>query len=97
MAKSSALSLDQLKRAVQIHEEIESLQAELAGLLSGSSPSGSGAKRGRKPGPAKVVEGDQPKATRKKGAKRTMSPEAREKIAAAQRRRWAKQKKAVKE
>ena len=35
------------------------------------------------------------KAPKEKKAKRTMSPEAREKIAAAQRKRWAKQKKAA--
>jgi len=33
------------------------------------------------------------KAPKEKKTKRTMSPEAREKIAAAQRKRWAKQKK----
>ncbi|MEQ1933843.1 MAG: hypothetical protein ABL962_08190 [Fimbriimonadaceae bacterium] len=32
-----------------------------------------------------------------KKTKRTMSPEAKEKIAAAQRKRWAKQKKAAKQ
>ena len=35
-----------------------------------------------------------PKKSQKRKKKRTMSPEAREKIAAAQRARWAKQKKA---
>jgi hypothetical protein len=85
MANTSTLSLDQLKRAVQIREEIERLESELSSLLGGSGGAPRG-KRGRKPG-----------STCKKGGKRVMSPEAREKIAAAQRRRWAKQKKAAKE
>ncbi|HYF37910.1 MAG TPA: hypothetical protein VD994_21590 [Prosthecobacter sp.] len=97
MAKTSTLSLDQLKRAVQIHEEIEKLQSELSGLLGGAAAAGGrGAKRGRKPALAAVEEGEA-KVARKKRGKRTMSAEAREKIAAAQRRRWAKQKKAAKE
>jgi hypothetical protein len=60
------------------------------------------ARRGRKPGsrnrkpvvvaPA-IAERDR---ARPANRKRTMSPEARAKIAAAQRARWAKQKKAVK-
>lgn len=94
---NTTLSLGQLKRAVQIHEQIESLQAELAGLLGGKSV---GAKRGRKPGKKAAAEGDVAKAVKEPKAgkkKRTMSPEAREKIAAAQRKRWAKQRKATKE
>ena len=86
MAPSSTPTLDQLRRAVQIHEQIERLQTELASILGGTR---------RGPGrPAKAVTG-----AAKKGRKgtRVMSPEAREKIAAAQRRRWAKQKKATKE
>jgi hypothetical protein len=96
MANSTNLSLVQLKRAVQIHEEIANLQAELAGLLGGAGGKVGGAKRGRKP-KAASAEGGEATVTRKKSGKRTMSPEAREKIAAAQRRRWAKQKKAAKE
>ncbi|HRH94341.1 MAG TPA: hypothetical protein PLB55_00325 [Prosthecobacter sp.] len=40
--------------------------------------------------------GDGVKAPKAKKTKRTMSPEAREKIAAAQKKRWAKQKRAAK-
>ncbi len=93
MAKNTVYSLEQLKRAVEIHEQIEKLQAELATLLGQSG----GAKRGRKPGVKSersgggVVKGTPAK---KKG-KRAMSPEAREKIATAQRKRWAKTKKAT--
>jgi hypothetical protein len=89
MANTSTLSLDQLRRAVQIREEIERLESELSSVLGGGGGGGEVAgrgKRGRKPG-----------STGKKGGKRVMSPEARERIAAAQRRRWAKQKKAAKE
>jgi hypothetical protein len=75
-------SVSQLKRALKIAEKLEALQAELASVLGGSS-----IKR-------KYTKSDSSAAPAKKG-KRTMSPEAREKIAAAQRKRWAKQKKAV--
>jgi hypothetical protein len=51
------------------------------------------AKRGRKPGrPRKDQHFTAPPDKVAAPKKRTMSPEAREKIAAAQRRRWAKQK-----
>ena len=93
MANTPNLSLDQLKRAVQIHEQIANLEAELARLLGGAIGKATGAKRGRKPAAA-TAEAGEAVVTRKKKGKRTMSPEAREKIAAAQRRRWAKQKKA---
>ena len=73
------ISTDQLRRALQIKEQIESLQGQLNSLLSGgpgSSGTGIGyARRGRPP-----------------GGRRTMSPAARARIAAAQRARWAKQK-----
>jgi hypothetical protein len=69
-------SLDQLKRAIVISEQIEKLQAELAGIFGGKSA------------PAKAAVST----TVKTKSKRTMSPEARERIAAAQRARWAKSK-----
>lgn len=71
-------TLDQLRKAIQISEKIEALQAELAGIL-GSAPDAvkkTGAKRGPKPGKHR----------------RTMSAEARARIAEAQKKRWAKQK-----
>jgi hypothetical protein len=70
-----------LKKALKLAEHLESLEVELAALLGGSSA------------PAKAAK--EPKAPNAKKTKRTMSPEAREKIAAAQRKRWAKQKKAA--
>jgi hypothetical protein len=71
-------TLNQLKEAVSIAEQIEKLQAELASLVGGAGPVASGPKAISTP----VV----------KAGKRTMSPEARERIAAAQRARWAKSK-----
>lgn len=70
----------QLKKAVLISEKLDALEAELAALLGGSSKPGKAAK--------------EPKAPKAKKTKRVMSPEARQKIADAQKRRWAKQKKA---
>lgn len=78
--KFSAMSLTsaQLRKAVTLTEKIEELQAELASILGGS---------------AKPAKKERKERAPKKG-KRTMSPEAREKIAAAQRKRWAATKKA---
>ena len=73
----------QLKKAVIISEKLDALEAELAAILGGSSK------------PAKTAK--EPKAPKEKKTKRVMSPEAREKIAAAQRKRWSKQKSAKKE
>lgn len=71
------ISLETLKRAAEIRQQIMDLEAKLESLLSGKSP-GSRAKKKR---------------ATKKGAKRKLSPEALEKIREAQRRRWAKVKK----
>jgi hypothetical protein len=78
-------SLDQLKRATAIAERIQALEGELAAIFNkgssaqSSSPSAA-APSSRGPGKGKAT------------GKRTMSPEARERIAAAQRARWAKTK-----
>jgi hypothetical protein len=103
-------SLEQIKRALHIQESIESLKNELSSIFGGAG--GTGAKRGRKPGrkpgrpsaasaSSAVEAGEEATSTKRAGKKaakkkRVMSPEAREKIAAAQRKRWAKQKKAEK-
>jgi hypothetical protein len=76
----NSLSSTVFKLAGAIKEKIEGLEAELTALLGGSSK------------PTKSVK--EPQAPKAKKAKRVMSPEAREKIAAAQRKRWAKSKKA---
>lgn len=71
--------LEKLQRAVAIAEQIQTLEADLASILGDkvSPPAPASAKA-----PAK-------KAPR---GKRTLSPEARERIAEAQRARWAKSK-----
>lgn len=74
-------SVDQLTRALEVTRQIEKLQAELASILGGDFK----------------AMGKLPKAEKTGGRKRReMSPEAKEKIAAAQRLRWARQKKADK-
>jgi hypothetical protein len=73
-------SLAQLKKAVLLTERLEQLQAELAAIL------------GEQKVKVKVKAKGEVKA---KKTRRTMSPEAREKIAAAQRKRWAKSKRAI--
>ena len=104
----STPSIAQLQRAIQISEQIEKLNGELETIMnwvsSGKSANNAGVaahgpkKRGR---PRKAmptaVEGietsnDVVAGGRKK--KRKMSVEARERIAAAQRARWAKAKRA---
>jgi hypothetical protein len=68
------ISIDQLKRAIVVAEQIQALQAEYAAIL-GNRPTASAAAA--------------PSAT--KGRKRRkMSPEARARIVAAQKARWAK-------
>jgi hypothetical protein len=69
----SNVSVQQLKRAVVLREQIEKLEHELAGILGESSA------------PAAASNGTP--------GRRKMSASARAKIAAAQRARWAKQKK----
>lgn len=73
-------STNQLKRALEISERIEQLQRELAAILGGSAPASAA------PSAAPATPG---KRGRRKG---NLSPEARERIAAAQRARWAKVK-----
>jgi len=76
---SPAPSVDQLRQAVAIAELIEKLQAELQALIAGGLKSG-------------VPAVPAPAASSRIAGKRRMSPEARERIAAAQRARWAKSK-----
>ena len=73
------LSLDVLKEAVEIKEQINKLQASLAALL-GSAP----------------VTAVVAKAAKSGGGHSKMSQAARDRIGAAQRLRWAKQKGAAK-
>jgi hypothetical protein len=72
----SNLSIESLKEAVEIKEQITALESRLSKILGGSGGAGTI--------PA-------PLSTAKKG-RRKMSAAARAKIAAAQRARWAKAK-----
>ena len=71
------LTVPQLRQALQIREQIESLQDKLNALMGGTKSAAAPAGRVKR------------KAGRPPG-KRTMTPEARAKIAAAQHARWAK-------
>jgi hypothetical protein len=91
MSNTSIPSLGQLQRALKISEQIQELKAQLAGVLGNAvAQDGAGAaapKAKRKYTKKSAAPGGAAPAK----TKRTMSPEAREKIAAAQRARWAKQ------
>jgi hypothetical protein len=76
------LSVTELRKVLQIKEEIATLEAELKEVLG--SPSS--------PAVAKAVSRVIATPARKRGGRRKLSPEARERIAAAQRARWAAQK-----
>ena len=86
---------ENLKRAVEIVGKIETLKAELTALLYGDKPAKTPGKRGR---PAKADKpAKAPKAAKGAKPKRQLSEEARARIIAAQKKRWAKVKKAKKE
>lgn len=82
-------SLENLKRAIEVAEQIEKLQAELAAIFGGEAAKAVVSTTGRRLGrPAKA---DKP--AKEEKPKRQMSEEARAKIVAAQKKRWAKFKK----
>jgi hypothetical protein len=94
------ISADSLRKAADIRDQIEALQASLAAILSGESapaapkkkpgrPKGSGSTQAAKATAAPAKK----KAAKRKGGKRTISPEGLERIRAAQKARWAKAKK----
>jgi hypothetical protein len=71
-----------LRRAAAIRDQIEKLQAQVTSILSGTAP-----RRGRKPGRvAKKAASAKPRKRRK------LSPEARARIVAAVKARWAREK-----
>lgn len=74
-------SIDQLKRAISISEQIQALEAELASILGGIGESSARA------AVKAVASSSSVKAAK---GKRTLSPEARARIVAAQKARWAK-------
>lgn len=79
---------DTLQRANEIIRQIEALQSELAGLFGGTAKPAT-KRRGRPPGSGKVSAISNEAPVKRRGP-RSMSPEARAKIAAAQKARWAK-------
>ena len=78
------LSTERLRRAVQIKEEIDSLEAELQGIFSGGRGR-RGRRLGRPPGTGRL-------ATAGSRRRRKLSAAARRRIAAAAKARWAKAK-----
>jgi hypothetical protein len=79
----SSLSAKQLRQAASIREQIDALQLQLDQVLTGT--------------PSSARAETTPMTTNAPAAKkRTMSPLARARIAAAQKRRWAKIKSAKK-
>ena len=97
MTTLSNLSTAQLKRAVQLREELDGLYSDLNQILTGSGPSPT---RGRRTMSAearrKIAEAQRARWAKQKGIRRKMNPAARAKIAAAAKARWAKAKAAGK-
>jgi hypothetical protein len=123
MPTTHSPSLVQLRRAIELSEEIQKLEAELKAIFtengsssiqSASEPVQAPKSRGRRKGSkfsaaarAKMAEAARkrwakkdestveaaPKAVKTKGGKRTLSPEALERIREGQRKRWANVKK----
>src|SRR5438105_6679843 len=110
--RTGQLSTDQLRRALRLREQINSLEQRLNAVLRSGTETGSkragkaggistertmsagtraGQKQGRETEPTAI-----PSSVGSTGgkAKRIMTPEARQRMAEAQRARWAKQEKA---
>ena len=89
-----SISIEALKEAIKIKEQIAELEAKLQKILGGEEAPK--AKRGRKKASEVVIE-ESPAAEEAKPAKkrkRKLSPEARERIREAQKARWAARRKA---
>ncbi len=88
MAKQSFWDhpIDKLEEALNLKKQIHALQEKLSSMFGSDDDEVSEPKRrpGFAPAPTKAKPA--------KAGRRTMSPEARERIAAAQRARWAKSK-----
>ena len=105
---NTSISAEALRRAASIRDQIDQLEAEYNAILAGEgAPARRGRKPGRKPGraakpakPAKPAKGakaakeakDAEPAAKKAKKKRKLSPEARARIVAAVKARWARQK-----
>src|SRR5580692_5550669 len=97
---STTISVEQLKRAIAVREQIEILEQELAAILGETHATTTGAHGGRRKmsaaARAKIGAAQRARWARQKGTaavpkkgRRKMSPAARAKIAAAARARWA--------
>jgi hypothetical protein len=80
--KSAPFSLEQLKQAIALKEQIASLEQQIAAVLGGAVATPA-------PAAASTVTAAPP-VRRGRGGPRVMSPAARARIAAAQKARWAK-------
>jgi len=82
------ITADALRRAAAIRDQIEKLQAQVSSILSGTAP-----RRGRKPGRvAGPVAKKAAPVSAKPRKRRKLSPEARARIVAAVKARWAREK-----
>ena len=81
------LSLERLKEAVSIREQIDALQQRLSSLFGGSSQSSP--RESTSSGESGATTSPGRGRGRGRGGRRTMSPETRAKLAEAARRRWA--------
>lgn len=92
MARSQSPSLEALKKAIAIAEQIQRLEADMAILLAGTGQVlvEAAKRRGRPPKAEAAAVGDKKTKARKK---RVMSEEGRQRIIEAQRKRWAARKK----
>lgn len=82
---TSGFSAASLRRAADIQDKIEALQRELASLLGGKPAAPAPAPAAAKPAAAKPAAASDGRRRR-----RNMSPEARARIGAAARARWAR-------
>ena len=92
MSTNAQPSVEQLKRALVIAEQIKDLEDELASILQNSEKPARALKLPKVLTKAVKVVAVKAPDGRSKKKHRVMSPEAREKIASAQRARWAKTK-----
>ncbi len=83
---SASLSVEQLKRALDVREQIEKLEQELSSILSDTPVTPVTTLTSVK----SFATAPAARATRTTKGKRIMTPEWKAKIAAAQARRWAK-------
>jgi len=92
----STPSVDQLKRAIAVKEQIQRLESELANILGNTTSAPPAKRKYTKKGTVSAAPSGEADEQSDPKAKRTMSAEGRARIIAAQKARWAKVKKAKK-